>query len=185
MTVWGTDVNASECARAFRQVTFYPFYLPLTRFSLIFCLACSVLLSPLIVIFYLLRLFYYKNKKKISKNSFFHFYFFPSSPSPHPLSLHFIVALLPLSTLNFLSFYLSPTIPPRVFIETFSIGTEFDAHYLKLFEVMHRVENYTLNLNLSHLYHNPGTRTLYGQLRKYPQEVIPIFDFVANDIYVK
>lgn len=73
----------------------------------------------------------------------------------------------------------------NTFIETFAVGNEFEPYYTKQLEVMHRVENYVLNLNCSHLYHNLLTRTLYGQLKKYPQEVVTIMDKVINDIYIR
>ena len=109
-----------------------------------------------------------------------------SSPDLYSLSsqAHFLISTVPHCHISPylhypLSFYL------RSFLETFSVGNEFEAHYLKQLEVLHRVGTYTLNINCRHLYNNPGTRTLYGQLKRFPQEILPLFDFVANDVFLQ
>lgn len=58
-------------------------------------------------------------------------------------------------------------------------------HYLKQLEIMFRIDKFVLDLDCSHLYHNLGTRTLYGQIKKYPQEVVPILDHVINEIFIR
>jgi DNA replication licensing factor MCM4 len=82
-------------------------------------------------------------------------------------------------------FHFFPLFFIRNFIETFSVGNEFEAFYIRQLGIMYRLENYVLDLDCTHLYNNIGTRTLYKQLKKYPQEVVPILDHVVTEIFVR
>ena len=70
------------------------------------------------------------------------------------------------------------------FVETFAVGNEFEAYYLRQLEIIHRVEVFTLDLNCAHLEATRSTWTLYKQLKQCPQEILLIMDQVINDIYV-
>lgn len=56
--------------------------------------------------------------------------------------------------------------------------------YLLRERLLHRTGGQVLNINCKHLLQYHSTRKLYNQLILYPQEIIPIFDTVANDEYV-
>ena len=71
------------------------------------------------------------------------------------------------------------------FIETFAVGNEFEVYYLRQLEVIFRVGEFAFDLDCCHLYYNLATRTLYEQLLKYPQEMVPILDHVVNELFVK
>ena len=71
----------------------------------------------------------------------------------------------------------------RNFIRTFTVGNDLEAFYIRQLEILYRIGEYALNLDCCHLYNNPRTRTLYEQLIKYPQEMIPVLDHVVNEIF--
>ena len=75
----------------------------------------------------------------------------------------------------------------REFLTNFVIGNNYNSvpHYMRLLEVLHKTQNYVLNIDCAHLRDHMGTRRLFHQLISYPQEIIPIMDEVCNNEYCK
>ena len=80
---------------------------------------------------------------------------------------------------HFLSEFRLPRVGGRL------AGEDNLAFYQQAIEIMHRTGEMILNLNCAHLFSFPPTRTLYFDLRKYPQEVIPIMDRVVQEVHIQ
>eukprot|EP00605_Chrysophyceae_sp_TOSAG23-4_P001780 GSChrysophyteH1.ASY1.ANO1.1969.1 assembled CDS len=66
------------------------------------------------------------------------------------------------------------------FIEEFTINNEFEPHYMRQLEILHRLDRHVLNLSCKHLRSYPPAAELYAQLVDFPQEIIPIMDLVRT-----
>ncbi|KAI0223806.1 MCM DNA helicase complex subunit [Massospora cicadina] len=68
-------------------------------------------------------------------------------------------------------------------IPTMDDGEE-KLYYPKLIEEMKETQQVNLNLDCLHLLAYPGTNALYHQLKRYPQEIIPLMDFTLTKVFV-
>jgi DNA replication licensing factor MCM4 len=53
-------------------------------------------------------------------------------------------------------------------------------HYMALLSEIARSSVYSIEINCRHLFNHPRSRELYGQLLRYPQEIVPIMDLVVH-----
>jgi DNA replication licensing factor MCM4 len=53
-------------------------------------------------------------------------------------------------------------------------------HYMALLSEIARSSVYSIEINCRHLFNHPRSRDLYGQLLRYPQEIVPIMDLVVH-----
>lgn len=56
-------------------------------------------------------------------------------------------------------------------------------YYTKLMEELSQTQQLNLNLDCSHLLAFPETQSLYHQLKRYPQEIIPLMDHTLTTLY--
>lgn len=61
---------------------------------------------------------------------------------------------------------------------------ETKLYYPKLIEEMKETQQVNLNLDCQHLVAYSGTQSLYHQLKRYPQEIIPLMDFTLTKVFV-
>eukprot|EP01031_Cornospumella_fuschlensis_P028691 gene28691-34638_t len=70
------------------------------------------------------------------------------------------------------------------FLEHFSLDAQSGlSHYAQVFVDMCNEGSSVLNLDCGHLLRYAATRSLYDQLVRYPQEIIPLLDEVATSLY--
>jgi DNA replication licensing factor MCM4 len=50
---------------------------------------------------------------------------------------------------------------------------------------MHETETYNLNLDCANLLAYPNSKKLYYQLIRYPQEIIPLMDYVLSSFFAE
>ena len=57
--------------------------------------------------------------------------------------------------------------------------------YARQLEAIRQTQVYKMNINCQHLAMHPGCRTLYQQLIRYPQEIVPIMDLVVHQEFLQ
>ena len=57
--------------------------------------------------------------------------------------------------------------------------------YIQLLQEINRSEVFSLDINMRHVHNHPRSRELYQQLVRFPQELVPLMDFVVHHEYCR
>ena len=62
-------------------------------------------------------------------------------------------------------------------------NTSQQPYYMRLLSEIRKTQTYNININCRNLYDFAPTRSLYQQLVRHPQEIVPIMDLVVHQEY--